>query len=87
MPAKEAKAHIKINKLLEEADWRFFDSAVGKANISLEHRTKKGKFTGDKLESRRRWGQPLKVERSSCRSSSDFSFQGLTPHNPLGSPS
>ena len=63
MPAKEAKAHIKINKLLEEADWRFFDSAVGKANISLEHRTKKGKFTGDKLESRRRWGQPL-VRRS-----------------------
>jgi type I restriction enzyme R subunit len=29
--------------------WRFFDSAEGKANISLEHRTKKGKITGDSL--------------------------------------
>lgn len=49
MPAKEAKARIKINKLLEEAGWRFFDTATGKANISLEHRTKKGKLTNDKL--------------------------------------
>jgi type I restriction enzyme R subunit len=49
MSAKEAKARIKINKLLEEAGWRFFDSASGKANISLEHRTKKGKISGDTL--------------------------------------
>ena len=34
--AKEAKARIKINKLLEESGWRFFDSPQGKANISLE---------------------------------------------------
>jgi len=33
---KEAQARIKINKLLEEAGWRFFDSADGKANIVLE---------------------------------------------------
>ncbi|HBG28645.1 MAG: hypothetical protein A2Y10_11885 [Planctomycetes bacterium GWF2_41_51] len=34
--AKEAKARIKINKLLEEAGWRFFDGPKGKANIQLE---------------------------------------------------
>ena len=33
---KEAQARIKINKLLEEAGWRFFDSSDGKANIILE---------------------------------------------------
>lgn len=49
MSAKEAAARIKINKLLEDADWRFFESPAGKANISLEHRTKKGKFANDKL--------------------------------------
>jgi len=37
---KEAKARIKINKLLEEAGWRFFDSKEGKANIVLENKTK-----------------------------------------------
>ena len=38
--AKEAKARIKINKLLEEAGWRFLDDANGKANILLEANTK-----------------------------------------------
>ena len=33
---KEAKARIKINKLLEKAGWRFFDDKTGKANIQLE---------------------------------------------------
>ncbi len=33
---KEAKARILINKLLEQAGWRFFDDKNGKANISLE---------------------------------------------------
>ena len=33
---KEAKARIKINKLLEKAGWRFFDEKSGKANIRLE---------------------------------------------------
>lgn len=38
--AKEAKARIKINKLLEEAGWRFFDDENGKANILLEPHVK-----------------------------------------------
>jgi hypothetical protein len=37
---KEAKARIKINKLLEQAGWRFFDNEKGKANISLEPNVK-----------------------------------------------
>ena len=40
MAAKEAKARIKINKLLEAAGWRFFDEAEGKANIVLEPNVK-----------------------------------------------
>ncbi|MFH1545975.1 MAG: DEAD/DEAH box helicase family protein [Patescibacteria group bacterium] len=36
MPAKEAKARIKINNLLETAGWRFFDDSNGLANIQLE---------------------------------------------------
>lgn len=37
---KEAHARIKINKLLEAAGWRFFDSPEGKANIALEPNVK-----------------------------------------------
>ena len=37
---KEAKARIKINKLLEEAGWRFFDDDSGPANIQLEPNVK-----------------------------------------------
>jgi type I restriction enzyme R subunit len=33
---KEALARIKINRLLEEAGWRFFYTSEGKANIVLE---------------------------------------------------
>ena len=40
MKAKEAKARIKINKLLEAAGWRFFDSDEGPANIQLEANVK-----------------------------------------------
>jgi type I restriction enzyme R subunit len=40
MSDKEAKARIKINQLLEEAGWRFFDSEQGSANIVLENNTK-----------------------------------------------
>nr|VFJ88611.1 MAG: type I restriction enzyme, R subunit [Candidatus Kentron sp. LFY] len=36
MAANEARARIKINKLLEEAGWRFFDDSHGKANVILE---------------------------------------------------
>ena len=33
--SNEAQARIKINRLLEEAGWRFEDSKAGKANINL----------------------------------------------------
>lgn len=36
----EAKARIKINKLLEEADWRLIDDENGRANVDLEYSTK-----------------------------------------------
>ena len=38
--SKEAKARIKINKLLEEAGWRFEDDNNFKANIELEENVK-----------------------------------------------
>ncbi|OVE74576.1 restriction endonuclease subunit R [archaeon D22] len=37
---KEAKARIRINKLLEDAGWRFFEDENGKANIQLEPNVK-----------------------------------------------
>ncbi len=36
MPAKEATARIRINKLLETAGWRFFAEKNGPANVRLE---------------------------------------------------
>ena len=38
--AKEATARVKINRLLEEAGWRFFNDESGVANIVLEPNTK-----------------------------------------------
>lgn len=38
--SKEAKARIKINKLLEEAGWRFFEADGKPANVILEPNTK-----------------------------------------------
>ena len=49
MAAKEAKAHIKINKLLEESGWRLFEHATGKANIVLEPKVKLTKAAVDAL--------------------------------------
>lgn len=49
MAEKEAKARIKINKLLEEAGWRFFDDARGQANIVLEPNVKMTAAQIDKL--------------------------------------
>ncbi len=40
MMSKEAKARIKINELLKEAGWKFFDDEEGKANIVLENNVK-----------------------------------------------
>ncbi len=47
MPEKEARARIKINRLLEEAGWRFLDDEQGKANILLENNIK---ITKEKLD-------------------------------------
>lgn len=47
MPDKEAKAKVKINNLLEEAGWRFFDDEKGPANVMLETNVK---FTPQMME-------------------------------------
>jgi transposase InsO family protein len=36
MAEKEAKARIKINKLLEESGWRFFDNSEGEIFYTLK---------------------------------------------------
>lgn len=46
---KEAKARIKINKLLEESGWRFFKTPEGPANIVVEPHVKI-EDTGDNFE-------------------------------------
>lgn len=40
MDKKEAAARIKIDRLLDESGWRFFDGEHGKANVQLEIGTK-----------------------------------------------
>lgn len=40
MKAKEAKARIKINQMLTDTGWRFFDEGEKKANIQLEPNVK-----------------------------------------------
>lgn len=49
MRQKEAQARIKINKLLEEAGWRFEDNDKGKADIRLEIGVKMSEL-GDDFE-------------------------------------
>jgi len=46
---KEAKARIKINNLLQNAGWRFFDDEKGNANIVLENNAKITKQTIDEF--------------------------------------
>jgi type I restriction enzyme R subunit len=46
MSANEAKARIKINKLLEEAGWRFFDEVGKPANIQVEPNVKSSDRSG-----------------------------------------
>ncbi len=46
---KEARARIKINDLLKNAGWRFFDDERGKANIVLENNVKLTKLSIDEL--------------------------------------
>jgi type I restriction enzyme, R subunit len=40
MSKKEAKARIKINDLLKESGWRFFDTKNKSANVVLEQNVK-----------------------------------------------
>ena len=63
MNNNEARARIKINKLLETAGWRFEDSPEGKANIQLESGVKFSDL-GDDLENA--------VSRSGSRGAIDF---------------
>ncbi len=49
MASKEATARIKINRLLDEAGWRFFDDANGLANVVLEPNVKIGEKEIDAL--------------------------------------
>lgn len=49
MPPKEAKARIKINKLLEESGWRLIDDSTGKANVVLENNVKITHHVADDL--------------------------------------
>lgn len=44
MSTKEARARIKINKLLEESGWRLVDHEKGKANVLLENHVKITQF-------------------------------------------
>jgi type I restriction enzyme R subunit len=58
MAAKEARARIKINKLLEEAGWRLLDDAAGKANVVLEGNVKLSRQTLDE------WGDNFEKARN-----------------------
>ena len=49
MANKEATARIKINRLLDEAGWRFFDDTNGPANIVLEPNVKLSTKAFDEL--------------------------------------
>ena len=49
MSQKEAKARLKINKILEEADWRFFDKGNKYANIQVEPNVKMTRKQVDEL--------------------------------------
>lgn len=49
MPAKEAKARIKINKLLEESGWRLIEDGIGPANVVLENNVKISHKISDQL--------------------------------------
>ena len=46
---KEAKARIKINKLLEQAGWRLIDTPEGTANVKLEGSIKLEEIIGPPL--------------------------------------
>ncbi len=49
MKSKEAKARLKINDMLQEAGWRFFDDENGTANISVEANVKMSRSQIDEM--------------------------------------
>ncbi len=49
MPAKEAQARIKINKLLEEAGWRLVGDGNGPANVILENNVRITQTAADEM--------------------------------------
>lgn len=49
MSAKEAQARIKINKLLEESEWRLIDGENGPANVVLENKVKLTHHVSDEM--------------------------------------
>ncbi len=54
----EAHARIKINQMLEESGWRFFDNDKGSANILLENHVK---ITQNEVDA---WGNDYEKTRS-----------------------
>ena len=58
MPQKEAKARIKINKLLEESGWRLLDSQNEKANVVFEGHVKITEKTQNE------WGEDFEKTKS-----------------------
>ncbi len=58
MAKKEATARIKINKLLEEAGWRFFDDGNRQGNIQLEPNVK---ITGSDIDA---FGQDFETTKN-----------------------
>ncbi len=72
MPENEAKARIKINKLLEEAGWRFFDDENGSVNILLEDNVKLTKTVTDAL------GNDFEQTKNGY---TDYSLLGLSGQN------
>jgi type I restriction enzyme R subunit len=63
----EAHARIKINQLLEEAEWRFFDNEQGSANILLENHVK---ITQTEVDA---WGNVFFAPNMDVTKSSDYS--------------
>lgn len=57
----EAHARIKINQLLGEAGWRFFDNEEGKANILLENYVK---ITQQEIDA---WGYDYEKTKKGCK--------------------
>ncbi len=58
MSEKEAKARIKINKLLEESGWRLLDEKGKKANVILENNVKLSK------QSLEDWGEDFEKTKN-----------------------